>query len=77
MRKAAAYALLFSLMSTFNYGFRELDLGRWLRNLLPEGLALGARGWARALSGVQAIASLYLVVLFLVTYFGRPFDNLL
>jgi len=73
--KLLAYTSLFSLMTTFNCGFKELDFGRWIRNALPADLNLQATGAIRSVAGVQALASLYLLALWVLNYFGRPFDN--
>jgi hypothetical protein len=72
--KLLGWAMFFSLMSAFNIGFRDFNFGRWLRMLLPQELDLRPVGFARTVSGVQALLSVYLFALFLLTYFGRPFE---
>jgi hypothetical protein len=67
-------SLIFSLMSTFNIKFRDVDFGRWLRQLTTKEYDIKATGWARTVSGMQSLLSVYLVALLLVTYFGRPFE---
>ena len=67
-------AMMFSLMSTFNIGFRGLDFGRWIRLLLKREYDIKPVGWARTVSGVQSLISVYLIGLWVLTYFGRPFD---
>jgi uncharacterized protein YjbI with pentapeptide repeats len=67
-------SLFFSLMSTFNIKFREVDFGRWLRQLTTKEYDLKASGLARSVSGAQALLSAYFIALLLVTYFGRPFE---
>ncbi len=66
--------LLFSIMSAFNIGFRDFNFGRWIRNITRNEYDLRATGWIRSISGAQALLSVYLFALFLLTYFGRPFD---
>ena len=66
--------MFFSLMSAFNLGFRELDFGRWLRLLTKREYDLKPVGAARTVSGWQSLISLYLVALWVLTYFGRPFE---
>lgn len=66
-------AMFFSLMSAFNLGFREIDFGRWLRMLQKREYDLKAVGWARTVSGSQSLVSVYLLALWILTYFGRPF----
>jgi hypothetical protein len=65
--------MFFSLMSTFNIGFREINFGRWFRMLSRHEFDLKAIGWARVVSGCQALISVLLIALFILTYFGRPF----
>src|SRR5581483_8151270 len=66
-------AMFFSLMSTFNIGFRDINFGRWLRLLTKREYDLKAVGWARTVSGFQSLLSVYLIALWVLTYFGRPF----
>jgi hypothetical protein len=66
-------AMFFSLMSAFNIGFRDLNFGRWLRMLTTREYDLKAKGWARTVSGFQSLLSVYLIALWVLTYFGRPF----
>jgi len=66
-------AMFFSLMSAFNIGFRDINFGRWLRLLTKREYDLKAVGWARTVSGVQSLLSVYLIALWVLTYFGRPF----
>jgi uncharacterized protein YjbI with pentapeptide repeats len=66
-------AMFFSLMSASNIGFHEIDFGRWLRMLLKREYDLKAVGWARTVSGFQSLVSVYLLALWILTYFGRPF----
>ena len=72
---ALATAALFSLMTTFNIGFRELNFGRWIRMIQPREFDIKARGWPRVVSGLQSLLSVGLVALSLLSYFGRPFEN--
>jgi hypothetical protein len=66
-------AMFFSLMSAFNLGFRDFNFGRWLRMLTKREYDLKAVGWARTVSGFQSLLSVYLIALWVLTYFGRPF----
>lgn len=66
-------SMFFSLMSAFNIGFRDINFGRWLRLLTREEFDIKARGWARAISGWQSLISVFLIALWVLTYFGRPF----
>jgi uncharacterized protein YjbI with pentapeptide repeats len=66
-------AMFFSLMSAFNISFREINFGRWLRLLTRKEFDIKAVGWARVIAGWQALISLLLIALFVLTFFGRPF----
>jgi hypothetical protein len=67
------WACFFSLLSAFNIGFHEIDFGRWLRLLTKSEFDLKAEGWARTVAGIQSLVSMYLMALWVLTYFGRPF----
>ena len=66
-------SMFFSLMSAFNIGFRDINFGRWLRLLTRQEFDIKAVGWARVLSGWQSLISVYMIALWVLTYFGRPF----
>lgn len=66
--------MFFSLMSAFNIGFRDINFGFWLRKLTKREYDLKAVGWARTVSGFQSLLSVYLIALWVLTYFGRPFE---
>ncbi len=66
-------SMFFSLMSAFNIGFRDVNFGRWLRLLTRQEFDIKAAGWARVVAGWQSLISVYLIALWVLTYFGRPF----
>jgi hypothetical protein len=68
------WSAYFSLLSAFQIGFREFSVGTWLARAQPYPFALEATGWVRTLSGLQSLLSLYLLAMWLLTYFGRPFQ---
>lgn len=72
-RTAIGYAAYFSLLSTFRIGFREFNVGTWIGRLQARPYALIAMGWARVVSGLQSLLSVYLLAMWALTYFGRPF----
>jgi len=72
--RALRTALFFSLLSAFNIGWRELNVGHWLLRLQTREYILKGKGWVRAVAGLQAVVSAYLIVLWALTYFGRPFE---
>jgi len=65
--------MFFSLMSAFNIGFRDINFGRWLRLLTRHEFDIKAVGWARVIAGWQSLISVFLIALWVLTYFGRPF----
>ena len=71
---ALSTASLFSLMTAFNIGFRELNFGRWIRMLQTREFDIKARGMARVVSGIQSLLSVGLLALSLLSYFARPFE---
>ena len=72
--RAIGAAFYFSVLPTFAIGWRELNVGTWLTRIQRREYTLRATGWVRMLSGLQAIISVYLVALWALTYFGRPFE---
>ena len=66
------WSAYFSLLAAFQIGFREFST--WLTRTQPRNFALEATGWVRTLSGLQSLLSVYLLAMWLLTYFGRPFQ---
>src|SRR5262245_12278124 len=69
-----SWAAYFSLLSTFQIGFREFSVGTWLSRAQPRNFVLESVGWVRTVSGLQSLLSVYLLAMWLLTYFGRPFQ---
>ena len=65
--------LQFSLLSAFHLGFRELNIGNWLARVQAREYGLQAVGWVRVVAGLQSLLSVYLLALWALTYFSRPF----
>jgi hypothetical protein len=63
----------FSLLSAFYLGGRELNVGNWIARRQPPAYTLCATGWVRVVSGGQFLCSVYLLALWALTSFGRPF----
>ena len=72
--KAPTLGLYFSLLSAFNIGWREFNVGIWIQRLQTKEYTLKATGWVRTVSGLQSLISSYLLAIWVLTYFGRPFD---
>jgi uncharacterized protein YjbI with pentapeptide repeats len=70
----AGLALWFSLMSATQIGYGALNLGAWFSRMQPREYTLRATGWVRMVSGLQSLFSVYLIALWLLTYFVRPFE---
>lgn len=67
-------ALYFSTLSAFSIGWRELNVGNWITRLQKREYFLRSTGWVRTVSGFQSLLSVYLLALWVLTYFGRPFE---
>jgi hypothetical protein len=74
LRTALGWAAYFSLLSAFHIGFREFNVGTWLSRLQAHEYALKPVGWVRVVSGAQSLISVYLLAIWALTYFGRPFQ---
>ena len=66
--------LYFSLLSAFSLGWRELNVGTWIARLQPREYTLRPTGWVRTVARIQSLLSVYLLALWVLTYFGRPFE---
>jgi hypothetical protein len=66
--------LYFSLLSASSLGWRDITVGTWISRLQPREYILRATGWVRVVAGLQSLLSIYLLALWLLTYFGRPFE---
>ena len=71
---ALRHGLYFSLVSAFHIGWRDLNVGSWISRVQKREYALRARGWVRVVSGIQSLISVYLLAIWVLTYFGRPFQ---
>ncbi len=72
--KIILYGFYFSILSAFHIGWRDLNVGSWISRIQPREYTLKATGWVRVVSGVQSLISIYLLALWVLTQFGRPFD---
>lgn len=66
--------LQFSLLSMFHIRWRELDFGSWISRMQTREYVYRPTGLVRTVSGLQSMVSVYLVAIWALTYFGRPFD---
>jgi hypothetical protein len=73
--RAICNGFYFSILSAFHFGWRDLNVGNWIARIQPHEYTLRASGWVRAVSGIQSLISVYLFVLSILTYFGRPFES--
>jgi hypothetical protein len=74
LRRGAAIALQFSLLSAFQIGWHEFNIGSWITRLQTRGYTLRGTGWVRRVAGLQSLLSVYLLALWAITYFGNPFE---
>jgi Pentapeptide repeats (8 copies) len=73
-RDAFRPAVYFSLVSALNIGFQQFTPGDWLRRLQGREYSLEAVGWVRTVAGAQALLSVFLLAMWVLTQFGRPFE---
>ena len=71
---AIRWGIYFSILSAFNIGWRDLNVGNWINRIQRREYVLRATGWTRTVSGIQSLISVYLLALWALTYFGRPFE---
>jgi hypothetical protein len=74
MHPSFGYAAYFSLLSAFHIGWRDLSIGTWITRAQPREYTLKPMGWVRLVSGLQSLLSVYLLAIWALTYFGRPFQ---
>jgi uncharacterized protein YjbI with pentapeptide repeats len=72
--EAVLWALYFSLLSGFHFGWRGLSFGNWIARLQWDEYLLRGTGWIRTVSGLQSIIAFYLLALWVLTYFTPWFD---
>lgn len=73
-RHLAAQAIFFSFLTAFSIGWRDLNINNFLVRIQKRDYTLVGKGWVRVLAGTQSIISVYLMILWVLTYFGRPFE---
>jgi hypothetical protein len=73
---ALGFGFYFSVLSSFSIGWRELNVGNWIARIQRREYTLRASGWVRTVSGVQSLVSVYLLALWVLVYFGRPFEGI-
>ena len=72
--RALRLAFYFSILSAFHIGWRDLNVGSWIARLQKREYNLRATGWVRTVSGLQSLLSVYMLALWALSYFGRPFE---
>ena len=72
--KALSIGFYFSILSAFHIGWRELNVGNWIARIQSREYTLQATGWVRTVSGMQSLISMYLLAMWALTFFGRPFE---
>jgi uncharacterized protein YjbI with pentapeptide repeats len=72
--KAIGTAIQFSILSACSIGWRDFNFGNWIARLQRHEYTFRANGWTRTISGFQSLLSVYLLALWALTFFARPFD---
>ncbi len=67
-------AAYFSLLSAFRLGWRDLNVGTWISRIQPRDFQLRGIGLVKLVSGTQSLLSVYLLALWVLTYFTRIFQ---
>ena len=67
-------ALGFSLLSTFSVIWRAFNVDSWVGHVQDRQWRYYSCGWIRIVAGSQALISAYLLVIWALTYFGKPFE---
>ena len=70
---AFAWGAYFSLVTALHIGWRDINFGEWLMRMNPGEFTLRATNYVRTLTTIQSVISVYLVAMWVLTYFGRPF----
>jgi hypothetical protein len=68
------FSLYFSIVSAFHIGWKELNTGSWIARLQTDEYTFRAIGWVRSIAGIQSLLSMFLLVMWILTWLGRPFD---
>ena len=68
------WMVYFSLLNGLRLGFHDFDFGKWLSLLSSCPRDMKSIGWVRKIGGVQSLVTLYLVALWVLTFFGNPFS---
>ena len=72
--QAARWAFGLSLWGSVRIGVGALNLSEWIVRLQRRDREIVTEGWVRTLLGLQSLLSNVAIALFLVAFFGRPFD---
>ncbi|MBN9287388.1 MAG: hypothetical protein BGO43_15965 [Gammaproteobacteria bacterium 39-13] len=67
-------SLFFSLLSAFSIGWKDINVSNWISHMQAREFTLKGKGWVHALAGIQSLFSAYMIVLWVFTYFARPFE---
>jgi uncharacterized protein YjbI with pentapeptide repeats len=66
--------VFFSMLSAFSIGWKDINVSNWISHLQAREFTLKGKGWVRALAGFQSLFSAYMIVMWVFTYFFRPFE---
>ena len=66
-------SLQICVYSSFHFGWGDVNISNWLTRIQFSDYGVRLEGWPRTVAGVQSITCLYLLVIWGLAYFGRPF----
>lgn len=72
---AIMWGIYFAILSAFHIGWRDVNVASLITKLQFREYFLRSHGWIRSVSGTQSLFSVFLVALWVLTYFGRPFES--
>jgi len=67
-------ALYFSVISAFRIGWQDINISHFITRMQSRPYELLGHGWVQTAVGIQSLLSIYLVILWALTYFARPFE---
>ena len=66
--------LYFSVLTAFQIGYHDFNIGNWISRLQARPYILKPLGWVRSVAGLQALLSVYFLAIWAITFFGNPFE---
>ncbi|GHB64544.1 hypothetical protein GCM10008107_12120 [Psychrosphaera saromensis] len=65
------HAIWFSILSSFHFGWRDLNVGNWLARIQPTAFTYRPNGLFSVISGIQSLLSIYFLAIFVLSSYGN------